>query len=91
MDYDFSNPLTHIYYPNQKQNFEFASTVSWTFKNPQKLVVYPPKPRLLFKVPSDFFYPFQIESSAGYRAGIFNQSMFLLPLLSFTIMLCKFL
>ena len=58
VDYDFSNPLIHIYDSIQKQNFEFTSTVSWTFMHPEKLVKCPPKPRLLFKVPSNFFYHF---------------------------------
>ena len=55
--------LQHTLPPNEKQPFSFITTVSWTFLEPQYETVKSPPPALIFSVPYDVFYPFQMSNS----------------------------
>ena len=55
--------LQHTLPPNEKQPFSFITTVSWTFLEPQYETVKSPPPTLIFSVPYDVFYPFQMSNS----------------------------
>jgi hypothetical protein len=48
-------------HPNEKQPFSFITTVSWVFSPPKSEIVTSPPPLLIFSVPHDVFYPFQIS------------------------------
>ena len=67
--------LQHTLPPNEKQPFSFITTVSWTFLEPQCETVKSPPPTLIFSVPYDVFYPFQMSnnnygiSSSGGRGS----------------------
>ena len=67
--------LQHTLPPNEKQPFSFITTVSWTFLEPQYETVKSPPPTLIFSVPYDVFYPFQMSnnnygiSSSGSSSG----------------------
>ena len=54
--------LQHTLPPNEKQPFSFITTVSWTFLEPQYETVKSPPPTLIFSVPYDVFYPFQMSN-----------------------------
>ena len=79
--------LQHTLPPNEKQPFSFITTVSWTFLEPQYEIVKSPPPALIFSVPYDVFYPFQMSNSNGISSnsggsirmrGSSNYSLFLL-------------
>ena len=80
--------LQHTLPPNEKQPFSFITTVSWTFLEPQYEIVKSPPPALIFSVPYDVFYPFQMSNSNGISSGgsirmrrsSSNYSLFLLML-----------
>ena len=55
--------LQHTLPPNEKQPFSFITTVSWTFLEPQYETVKSPPPTLIFSVPYDVFYPFQMSNN----------------------------
>ena len=55
--------LQHTLPPNEKQPFSFITTVSWTFLEPQYETVKSPPPMMIFSVPYDVFYPFQMSNS----------------------------
>mmetsp|Transcript_563 Transcript_563/g.1302 ORF Transcript_563/g.1302 Transcript_563/m.1302 type:complete len:656 (-) Transcript_563:219-2186(-) len=59
--------LQHTLSPNEKQPFSFVTTVSWTFSQPKYSISKSPPPTLLFSVPHDVFYPFQMGNSAVQR------------------------
>lgn len=56
-------PLHHTLLPNEKQQFTFSTTVSWTYAPPTSNIVKRPPPILIFSVPHDVFYPFLMSSS----------------------------
>ena len=88
--------LQHTLPPNEKQPFSFIRTVSWTFLEPQYETVKSPPPTMIFSVPYDVFYPFQMSnnnhgissssSSSSSRRGSIrmrsSSSYSLFPLLS---------
>ena len=55
--------LQHTLPPNEKQPFSFITTVSWTFLEPQYETVKSPPPTMIFSVPYDVFYPFQMSNN----------------------------
>ena len=57
--------LQHTLPANEKQPFSFTTTVSWTFLEPKYETVKSPPPTLLFSVPYDVFYPFQMNSGVS--------------------------
>ncbi|KAL7483866.1 hypothetical protein ACHAW6_009507 [Cyclotella cf. meneghiniana] len=63
--YDESSLLRHALMPNEKQPYAFTTTVSWTYLHPKRDIVKRPPPALIFSVPYDVFYPFQMQRSAG--------------------------
>ncbi len=64
LEYEDSVQLTHRIDPKQSQPYTFTTTVTWVFVGDEKadLVKLPP-PTLFFRIPDDFFYPFQFTSS----------------------------
>ena len=75
--------LQHTLPPNEKQPFSFITTVSWTFLEPQYETVKSPPPALIFSVPYDVFYPFQMSNSkygisSGGSSSRGSYSLFLL-------------
>lgn len=70
--HDEDIPFTHNYQDETKQNFYFATTVSWVYVAPTTNIEHLPPPQLLFSVPSDVFYPFQSRNTAAKRLSISN-------------------
>jgi len=62
--------LQHTLPANEKQAFSFTTTVSWTFLEPKYETVKSPPPTLLFSVPYDVFYPFQMNSGVVVRRSL---------------------
>ncbi|KAL7549903.1 hypothetical protein ACHAWF_014595, partial [Thalassiosira exigua] len=60
--FEYGPTLQHVLPPKEKQPYSFATTVSWTFLQPKYGVVKSPPPTLIFSVPHDVFYPFQMNS-----------------------------
>ena len=63
--FDDGPPLQHTLPANEKQPFSFTTTVSWTFLEPKYETVKSPPPTLLFSVPHDVFYPFQMNTGVS--------------------------
>mmetsp|Transcript_27905 Transcript_27905/g.41133 ORF Transcript_27905/g.41133 Transcript_27905/m.41133 type:complete len:450 (+) Transcript_27905:567-1916(+) len=88
-NYDESTSLKHVLWPTQSQKFEFVTTVTWTFARPDDAFVKPPPPTLLFSVPHDVFYPFQMDQSDALRN--FEPKFYLLnTILGFVVTLAVF-
>jgi len=51
------------------QSFNFISTVSWTYHDQSSSIYDPPAPPIIFSVPYDVFYPFEIASPASPSFG----------------------
>ncbi|GMH96722.1 hypothetical protein TrST_g8857 [Triparma strigata] len=51
------------------QKFPFTVTVDWTYKELNSEKYSPPPPPIIFSVPYDVFYPFQIDNAAGRNGG----------------------
>ncbi len=51
------------------QNFPFDVTVNWKFYKIDEKIYSPPAPPIIFSVPYDVFYPFQITGAAGRTLG----------------------
>jgi len=62
--------LQHTLPASEKQPFSFTTTVSWTFLEPKYETVKSPPPTLLFSVPYDVFYPFQMNSGVEVRRSL---------------------
>ena len=63
VEYDQSIPLKHIGVKEQF-NFPFVTSVTWIYDeraSAKHNMVRPPPPSLLFSVPRDIFYPFEIS------------------------------
>ena len=67
--------LQHTLLANEKQPFSFTTTVSWTFLEPRYETVKSPPPTLLFSVPHDVFYPFQMNSGVVVRKSFVWSSL----------------
>eukprot|EP00518_Triparma_eleuthera_P003744 CAMPEP_0182453286 /NCGR_PEP_ID=MMETSP1319-20130603/411_1 /TAXON_ID=172717 /ORGANISM="Bolidomonas pacifica, Strain RCC208" /LENGTH=696 /DNA_ID=CAMNT_0024651201 /DNA_START=102 /DNA_END=2192 /DNA_ORIENTATION=+ len=52
-----------------EQKFPFSVTVDWTYKELNSEKYSPPPPPIIFSVPYDVFYPFQIDSPATRSGG----------------------
>ncbi|GMH62948.1 hypothetical protein TL16_g03591 [Triparma laevis f. inornata] len=51
------------------QKFPFEVTVDWEYKELNVDKYSPPPPPIIFSVPYDVFYPFQIDNAAGRSGG----------------------
>jgi len=70
-EYDSGNALKHVLSPEEvKQSFQFITTVSWEYLNPDNVIEKSPPPTFLFSVPHDLFYPFETGSSQALRCPI---------------------
>lgn len=63
-----------------KQKFAFSVTVEWQYYQLDKSMYSPPPPPIIFSVPYDVFYPFQINSAAPRSRGSSLSSLILLGL-----------
>jgi len=59
------------------QNFEFGVTVSWIYVQQDQEIYSPPPPPIIFSVPYDVFYPFQIDSPAARGSGASGAVVFI--------------
>ena len=73
--FDDGPTLQHTLSANEKQPFSFTTTVSWTFLEPKYETVKSPPPTLLFSVPHDVFYPFQMNSGVETRRSLVLSSL----------------
>jgi hypothetical protein len=53
----------------ETQKFPFTVTVEWQYYELDSELYSPPAPPIIFSVPYDVFYPFQIDSAAVRRGG----------------------
>ena len=79
-EYDADFPLVYRLGLAGKQNFQFTTTVTWTYIDPKPILLKPRTPSLFLSVPSDFFYPFELRSSNELKRA--NRWSFLLCTLS---------
>ena len=54
---------------SMKQKFQFDTTVTWVYYEKDSAIYSPPTPPIIFSVPYDVFYPFEIQSAAQPAAG----------------------
>lgn len=85
--YDNGPILRHTLPSLEKQPFAFVTTVSWKFLRPEYGVVKKPPPTLIFSVPHDVFYPFELGKSGAMssnrRLGIWSGAVFIMSVLLF--------
>lgn len=68
MDWVTKIPITDKW---SSQTFELSVTVTFIYTAMNEIIGYtPPHPPVLFKVPYDVFYPFQLSSPAPRTASV---------------------
>jgi len=60
---------TNLGVTSAKQKFPFTITVEWQYYELDSEIYSPPPPPIIFSVPYDVFYPFQIDSPAVRGGG----------------------
>lgn len=60
-EYGNEIPLIHRLSPKQHQQYQFTTTISWTFVKSSKELIEASNPTLLFSVPYDILYPFNMN------------------------------
>lgn len=87
--YDNGPILRHTLPSLEKQPFAFVTTVSWKFLRPEYGVVKKPPPTLIFSVPHDVFYPFELGKSGAMssnrRVGMWSGTVIITSILLFSI------